>query len=99
MIENSFWRDILYEIINTLDPWDIDLSELATRYSQKVKEMQEMNFKIPANVILVSSVLLRMKADILAAVDINPFEFCPDIDDGNMFNEFVGKEWANTPSF
>jgi segregation and condensation protein A len=61
-IGTSFWRDILYEIINTLDPWDIDISLLATRYSAKVSEMEEMNFRIPANVVIVSAVLLRMKA-------------------------------------
>lgn len=65
MIENSFWRDTLYEIINTMDPWGIDIAELATRYSKKVERMQEMNFRVPANVIIVSSVLLRMKSEIL----------------------------------
>ncbi len=64
MIETSFWRDTLYEIISTMDPWDIDIAELATRYSKKVDKMQEMNFRIPANVVIVSSVLLRMKAEI-----------------------------------
>jgi segregation and condensation protein A len=61
-IGTSFWRDILYEIINTLDPWDIDISLLASRYSSRVSEMEEMNFRIPANVVIVSSVLLRMKS-------------------------------------
>jgi len=65
MIETSFWRDILYEIINSMDPWDIDLSELATRYSSKVDSMKEMNFKIPANVVIVSAVLLRMKSQFM----------------------------------
>ncbi len=65
MIENSFWRDTLYEIINTMDPWGIDIAELATRYSKKVERMQEMNFRVPANVVIVSSVLLRMKAEIV----------------------------------
>ncbi len=63
--EDLTWRDILTEVLKGLNPWDIDLVELATRYSIKVDEMREMNFKVPANVILVSSVLLRMKADIL----------------------------------
>ena len=67
------WRDILYEVIKGMDPWDIDLSELATRYAKKVEEMQEMNFRIPANVILVSSVLLRMKADVLRPSGTDPF--------------------------
>ncbi|MFH1788082.1 MAG: ScpA family protein [Candidatus Altiarchaeota archaeon] len=67
------WRDILYEALTGLNPWDIDLGELASRYSKKVSEMKEMNFKIPANVILVSSVLLRMKADILHPRQDDPY--------------------------
>jgi len=88
MIEGSFWKDILYEIISTLDPWDINISELATRYSERVEKMQEMDFKIPANVVLVSSVLLRMKADIMASIEINPLEFAQDLDEFVIFNEF-----------
>jgi len=74
MIENSFWKDILYEIVSQMDPWDINIVELATRYAVKVEKMQEMNFKIPANVIIVSSVLLRMKADIMTN-NTTPIEF------------------------
>ncbi len=48
-----------------MNPWDIDLVELADSYSKKVELMKELNFKIPANVVLVSSILLRMKSDLL----------------------------------
>jgi segregation and condensation protein A len=63
--EDATWRDILYSVLKGMDPWNVDLVGLATGYSQKVDEMREMNFRIPANVVLVCSVLLRMKADIL----------------------------------
>jgi len=63
--EDATWRDILESVLKGLNPWDVDLVELASRYSQKVDEMLEMNFRIPANVVLVCAVLLRMKADIL----------------------------------
>lgn len=84
MLGRYFWRDILYEIINTMDPWDIDISELATRYSAKVEQMKEMNFRIPANVVIVSAVLLRMKAQFIGykeAQEISADEF---IDEGDM---------------
>jgi segregation and condensation protein A len=78
-LETSFWRDILYEIINTMDPWDIDISELATRYSGKVSRMNEMNFRIPANVVIVSAVLLRMKSQFMSiaggTMDFDPAEY------------------------
>lgn len=59
------WRDILNQVLKGMNPWDVDIIELASRYSSKVDEMMEMNFRLPANVVLVSSVLLRMKADLL----------------------------------
>lgn len=65
MIETSFWKDTIYEIIQTMDPWDVDIVELATRYSKRIEQMQEMNFRIPANVVIVSSVLLRMKSEVI----------------------------------
>jgi segregation and condensation protein A len=64
--EDLTWKDILCSVLKGMNPWDVDLVELATRYSMKVDEMREMNFRLPANVVLVSSVLLRMKADIIA---------------------------------
>jgi len=65
LIESDLsWRDIIYEIIKDMDPWNIDIAGLSIRYSKKVDSMEEMNFKIPANVVIVSSVLLRIKSDI-----------------------------------
>jgi len=68
--EDATWREILNSVLKGLDPWDVDLVELATRYSGKVDEMREMNFRIPANVVLVCSVLLRMKADIMTPKEV-----------------------------
>jgi len=91
MIEKSFWRDVLYEIINTMDPWDIDISELATRYSTKIDRMKEMNFRIPANVVIVSAVLLRMKSQFMKfsdqGFDIGADEF---MDEGDLDMEGMG---------
>ncbi len=83
-IGTSFWRDILCEIINSMDPWDIDISLLAGRYSSKVSEMEKMNFRIPANVVIVSAVLLRMKAQFVgfsgAVQAFSPEDYLDDSD-------------------
>ncbi|MFH1721061.1 MAG: hypothetical protein ABH950_00495 [Candidatus Altiarchaeota archaeon] len=63
--EELTWRDIIFGILEDMDPWDVDISELASRYARHVDEMREMNFRIPAQVVLLSSVLLRMKSDLL----------------------------------
>lgn len=78
--EEVTWRDILYNVLADMDPWDVNIIELATRYSQKVDEMKEMNFRLPANVILVCSVLLRMKADILAPDEREYEDFSTSLD-------------------
>ena len=48
-----------------MDPWDLDLVEIADAYLRKIREMQELDLRIPANVILASALLLRFKADAL----------------------------------
>jgi segregation and condensation protein A len=78
--EDATWREILYSVLKDLNPWDVDVVELATRYSLKVDDMREMNFRIPANVVLVCSVLLRMKADILTPKPNEYFDYSTSLD-------------------
>ena len=84
MMESSFWKDTLYEVIGQMDPWDIDISELATEYASKVEQMEDMNFTIPANVVIVTAVLLRMKADIVGNIPISMDEFMPEFLEGDF---------------
>lgn len=62
------WRDFLVELISTnqMDPWGLDLVEIADKYLQKVRQLTVMDLRIPANVILASAILLRFKADSLS---------------------------------
>ncbi len=61
------WQNIIYELVQTeqLDPWDIDISLLARRYLEKIKELEETNFFISSKVLLAASLLLRIKSEIL----------------------------------
>lgn len=68
-IEKGFWKDVLYEVISSMDPWDVDIVELSNRYLIKVREIRELSFRIPTNVLIVCSVLLRMKSEILRFED------------------------------
>lgn len=63
--EGEFWKDTLYEILSTMDPWNVDIVKLAKEYSAKIEGLKDLNFKIPANALIVCAVLLRMKADVL----------------------------------
>lgn len=64
------WQALLLDLINTerLDPWDIDLSILAQRYVEKIKELQDLGenaFFISSKVLLAAAILLRIKSEIL----------------------------------
>src|SRR3989344_6573422 len=80
--ENMGWQEIISDLINTeqLDPWDIDLSLLSRRYLERIKELEEANFMLSSKVILIASLLLRIKSELL----IN--RYIRDLDD-ILFNK------------
>lgn len=65
--KEASWQALIYELIQTeqLDPWNIDLSLLAQRYLEKIRELEEANFFISSKVLLAASLLLRIKSEIL----------------------------------
>jgi len=75
--EKLSWQAIIYDLIQTgqLDPWDIDLSLLANKYLERVKQLEESSFFISSKVLLAASLLLRLKSEILL------HEYIPNLDD------------------
>ncbi len=80
--EKLSWQAIIYDLIRTeqLNPWDIDISLLAKKYLEKVKELEEANFFISSQVLLAASLLLRLKSEILLD------EYIPGLD-AILFNK------------
>ena len=70
--ETLSWQAIIYDLINTeqLDPWDINLSFLASKFLEKVRQLEEANFFISSKVLFAASLLLRMKSEVLLEKDI-----------------------------
>ena len=62
------WEGLLRRLTADMDPWDIDIAELAQRYRDYIHALREMQFEIPGRMVLTCSVLLRMKSDILLAI-------------------------------
>ncbi len=81
--EQLSWQSIIYDLINTeqLDPWDIDLVLLASKYLEKIRAMEETNLFISSKVLFAASLLLRIKSEILLS------QYIPDLD-----NILFGKE-------
>ncbi len=70
------WQSIIYELIHTeqLDPWDIDIVFLTSKYFEKIHEMEEMDFYISSKVLLAASLLLRIKSDFLLSRSIKSID-------------------------
>ena len=66
------WQEIIYDLINTeqLDAWDIDIVVLADKYLERVNQIEEADFFISSKVLLATSLLLRIKSEILLNRDI-----------------------------
>ncbi len=52
-------------ISDELDPWDIDICDIANKFLLKVREMASINLRLSGKTLLTSSILLRMKSECL----------------------------------
>ena len=67
LVSEATWKDLLIELVrkNMLDPWNIDIIDIVDKYVSAVKAMKVLDLRVPANIILAASILLRMKSDML----------------------------------
>ncbi|MCX8196755.1 MAG: segregation/condensation protein A [Candidatus Micrarchaeota archaeon] len=58
------WREVLLDLVaaKKLDPWNIDIVEITTGYLERIKKMELLDLRIPANLILAAAILVRFKA-------------------------------------
>ncbi len=61
------WHEVLENIVvdEDLDPLGIDLVKLAGAFMNYLQGIKKFDFRIPARFILVASILLRMKCELL----------------------------------
>lgn len=66
-VGEATWKDILIELVkhSELNPWDIDIIDIVGKYVEVVKGLKVMDLRVPANIILAASILLRLKSDML----------------------------------
>lgn len=77
------WEDVLHRLTDDMDPWNIDLAELACRFREYLGALRELRFEVPGRMVLACSVLLRMKSDDLLASErpTDRDELVADIED------------------
>ncbi len=70
------WQNIIYDLVNSeqMNPWDVDISLIAHKYIDTLKQLKEMDFRISGKVVLASALLLKIKSNRLLVHDINAFD-------------------------
>ena len=68
IIEKESWEDVIYYIVSLeqLNPWDVNLVKLTESFIKFIKNVEGLDFRIPAKVVFVAAILLRLKADYLS---------------------------------
>ncbi|PIV68167.1 MAG: hypothetical protein COS07_04975 [Candidatus Aenigmarchaeota archaeon CG01_land_8_20_14_3_00_37_9] len=66
IIKQESWEDLIDHIVamEGLDPWDVDLVKLTDTFLKYIERIETLDFRIPAKVVLVAAVLLKMKAEV-----------------------------------
>lgn len=67
LVQKPAWKTILIDLVKTekMDPWNIDIVELANKYLQKINSLSGKDLHFPANAILVCAILLKFKSRVL----------------------------------
>ncbi len=67
MVTEPSWEDVILKIVaeEQMDPWSIDIIKLSNSFLIYLKQIEKLDLRIPARFILIASILLRMKSDIL----------------------------------
>ena len=93
--------EILYNMAKSgkIDPWNIDLADLADKYLLEVAKLKTVNLKHTGRTILFLSVLLRIKSNVLDGIDMEEIfpeeqeqeefyddDFAPDYEDEEPIN-------------
>jgi chromatin segregation and condensation protein Rec8/ScpA/Scc1 (kleisin family) len=63
------WENVLDRFTEDMDPWAVDIIKLADRYKSYIERLDEFDLEIPARMILICSILLRMKANVVQGLE------------------------------
>ncbi len=68
ILEKESWEDLIYYIVSLegIDPWNVDLVNLTDSFIKFVKSAKNLDFRIPAKIVFVCAILLKIKSDYLS---------------------------------
>jgi segregation and condensation protein A len=82
LIDNIFnsddisWQSMIFEAVRSeeMDPWDVDIAQIAERFMHMLSEFKERSLQIPGKVILASAILLKLKSRKFVEIDIEALD-------------------------
>ena len=88
ILKEESWEELIYNIVSYegLDPWDIDIVKLTDSFLRYIKGLKTLDFRIPAKVVLVAAILLKLKSDILSPMKVEGTEYYPE--DMKMLDQY-----------
>jgi chromatin segregation and condensation protein Rec8/ScpA/Scc1 (kleisin family) len=92
--EDIAWKTIILESVKSgeMDPWDVDISYIATKFLEMLRNLAEMNFKVSGKVILTSALLLKLKSRRFLDHDITQLDDLIASSNEPVFDEFSEEE-------
>lgn len=57
--------DMLVDLVigEEIDPWDVDVAEIASRFLERVRSMERVNLRLSGRTLLAAALLLRIKSE------------------------------------
>jgi segregation and condensation protein A len=102
IIKEESWEELIYNIVSYegLDPWDVDIIKLADSFLKYIEGFKTLDFRIPAKVVLVAAILLKLKSDALSPIK-EEMEYFPEsgltVDEFNQIREELSKMSLKPP--
>src|SRR3990167_7609821 len=67
------WQAIILDLVRTeqMDPWDVNVSLLAKKYIEMLKQIKETNLRVSGKVLLAAAIMLKIKSQRLTGEDLD----------------------------
>ncbi len=64
LVEKPTWRSILFDLVarGRVNPWDVDIAVVVESFLEHMKKMERLNLYVSGNLVLATSILLKLKA-------------------------------------
>ncbi|MEM3127349.1 MAG: ScpA family protein [Candidatus Woesearchaeota archaeon] len=67
------WQSLLYQLVQqeNMNPWDIDVSLLAQKFLDSLRQIRQMDFRVSGKILLAAAILLKIKSERLLGEDLD----------------------------